>query len=109
MSATRYWTVFSIGVAAGAAVALAYAPQEGKKTRKQVKKKLEETGDYLQDTAATVSKQAGQYVSKAKDVADDFSKQTGQYVSKVKDVAEDFSSTVGSVASKVSSKISDLT
>ena len=109
MSASRYWTVFSIGVAAGAAVALAYAPQEGKKTRKQVKKKFEDTGDYLQDTAGNFSKQAGQYASKARDVAEDFSKQTGHYVSKVKDAAEDFSSTVGSVASKVSSKISDLT
>ena len=109
MSATRYWTVFSIGVAAGAAVALAYAPQEGKKTRKHLKKKFDETGDYLQDTAGNISKQAGQYVSKAKDVADDLSKQTGHYVSKVKDAADDFTSTVGSVASKVGSKIADLT
>ena len=34
MSATRYWAVFSLGVAAGAAAALIYAPQTGEKTRK---------------------------------------------------------------------------
>lgn len=108
MSATRYWTVFVIGVAAGAAVALAYAPQEGTKTRKKLKRTFEETGDYIRDTADDLSKQASQYVSKAKDVADDISKQTTQYASKVKDAAEDFSKTAGSVVSKVGSRISDL-
>ena len=51
MSMFRTWTVFSIGVAAGAAVALAYAPRTGDKTRKQWKRKLDDTGDYLKDTA----------------------------------------------------------
>ena len=109
MSATRYWTVFSIGVAAGAAVALAYAPQEGKKTRKQVKRTLADTGDYLQDTAEDLSKQAGRYVSSAKDFADDLSKQTGKYASKVADAAEDLGKSASSVVNKVGSKISDLT
>lgn len=109
MSATRYWTVFSIGVAAGAAVALAYAPQEGKKTRKQVKRTLSDTGDYLQDTAGDLSKQASKYVSSAKDFADDLSKQTGKYASKVADVAEDLGKSASSVVNKVGSKISDLT
>jgi gas vesicle protein len=109
MSATRYWTIFAIGVAAGAAVALAYAPQEGKKTRKQLKRTLDDTGDYLRDTADDFSKQANRYASKAKDVAEDLSKQTGHYVSRVKDVAEDLGKTASSVASKVGSRLSDLT
>jgi gas vesicle protein len=109
MSATRYWAIFAIGVAAGAAVALAYAPQEGKKTRKQLKKRFDETGDYLKDTADDFTKQAGHYVSKAKDAADDLSKQTSQYASRVRDVAEDFSKTASSVVSKVGSRLSDLT
>ena len=100
MSVIRYWTVFTIGVAAGAAVALAYAPQEGKKTRKQWKRTFDDTGDYLKDTADDFSKSASRYVSKAKDVAEDLSDQTEKYVSKVKDAAEDF----GKVASKVSSR-----
>ena len=100
MSVIRYWTVFTIGVAAGAAVALAYAPQEGKKTRKQWKRTFDDTGDYIKDTADDLSKSASRYVSKAKDVAEDLSDQTEKYVSKVKDAAEDF----GKVASKVSSR-----
>jgi len=109
MSVTRYWTIFAIGVAAGAAVALAYAPQEGKKTRKQLKRTFDDTGDYLRDTAGDFSKQASHYVAKAKDAADDFTKQTGQYVSRVKDAAEDFTKTASSVASRVGARISDLT
>ncbi len=100
MSVVRYWTVFTIGVAAGAAVALAYAPQEGKKTRKQLKRTLDDTSDYLKDTADDFSKQAGRYVSKAQDVAEDLSKTAGKYVSKAQDAAEDF----GKVASKVTSR-----
>jgi gas vesicle protein len=109
MSVARYWTIFAIGVAAGAAVALAYAPQEGKKTRKQLKRTFDETGDYIKDTAGDISKQASQYVSKAKDAAEDFSKQTTHYVSRVKDAAEDFSKAAGAVASRVGARISDLT
>ncbi len=100
MSVVRYWTVFTIGVAAGAAVALAYAPQEGKKTRKQLKRHLDDTSDYLRDTADDFSKQAGKYASKAQDVAEDFSKTAGKYVAKAQDVAEDF----GKTASKVTSR-----
>ena len=33
MSVVRYWAVFSLGVAAGAAAALIYAPQTGEKVQ----------------------------------------------------------------------------
>ena len=38
MSAVKFWTVFAIGVAAGAAVGLTYAPQSGVKTRRQLRR-----------------------------------------------------------------------
>ena len=49
MSVVRYWAVFSLGVAAGAAAALIYAPQTGEKTRKQLKRNFEDASDYIKD------------------------------------------------------------
>ena len=58
MNVAKFWAVFTIGVAAGAAVALLYAPQTGEKTRKQVRRKLEDATDYVKDTADTLSDHA---------------------------------------------------
>ena len=46
MSVVRYWAVFALGVSAGAAAALIYAPQTGEKTRKQLKRRLEDASEY---------------------------------------------------------------
>jgi gas vesicle protein len=59
MNAAKFWAVFAIGVAAGAAVALLYAPQSGEKTRRQVRRKLEDASDYVRDTADTIGERAG--------------------------------------------------
>jgi gas vesicle protein len=58
MNAAKFWAVFTIGVAAGAAVALLYAPQSGERTRRQVRRKLEDATDYVKDTADTISEHA---------------------------------------------------
>ena len=58
MNAVRYWAVFSLGVAAGAAAALIYAPQTGEKTRKQLKRHLEDASDYIKDASDDLSKHA---------------------------------------------------
>ena len=58
MNAAKFWAVFAIGVGAGAAVALLYAPQSGEKTRRQVRRKLEDASDYVRDTADTISDRA---------------------------------------------------
>jgi gas vesicle protein len=92
MSLFKYWTAFSIGVAAGAAVALAYAPRTGDKTRKQWKRKLDDTGDYLRDTADDFSKHATKVYSRARDVADDVASQANTFARK---------------ASKTASKVAD--
>jgi len=58
MNAAKFWAVFTIGVAAGATVALLYAPQTGEKTRRQVRRRFEDASDYVRDTADTISDRA---------------------------------------------------
>jgi gas vesicle protein len=58
MSAKGYWFAFGLGISAGAAVALLYAPQPGVKTRKQLKKGLDEGVDYLEEAADYLKEQA---------------------------------------------------
>lgn len=58
MNPVKFWAVFTIGVAAGAAVALLYAPQSGEKTRRQVRRRFEDASDYVKDTADTISDRA---------------------------------------------------
>jgi hypothetical protein len=70
MSAVKYWAVFSIGVAAGAAVALIYAPQSGIRTRRQLRRGLEDAGDYIKNTAETIGGHAEKYVQRGKDIAE---------------------------------------
>ena len=105
MSAARYWTIFSLGVIAGAAVALIYAPQTGEKTRKQLKRNFNDASDYLKDASEylkdasdDLSKQAKRAIKKSKDLVD-----------KSKDLVDEVSAKIGSAASTVSDKISDLT
>jgi gas vesicle protein len=97
MSAVRYWTIFSLGVVAGAAVALIYAPQTGDKTRKQLKRNLNDAGDYLKDTSDDLSKHAK-----------DLSKQAKKVLKKTKGVVDDVSSRVSSAAGAVADKVGDL-
>ena len=58
MNAAKFWAVFAIGVAAGAAVALLYAPQTGERTRRQVRRRLEDASDYVKDTADAIGDRA---------------------------------------------------
>src|ERR1700704_3579366 len=58
MSAKNYWFAFGIGVSAGAAIALLYAPQTGVKTRRQLRKGVKDAGDYLEDAGDYLKSQA---------------------------------------------------
>jgi gas vesicle protein len=58
MSAKNYLLACGIGVSAGAAIALLYAPQTGVKTRKQIRKRAEDAGDYLEDAGNYLKAQA---------------------------------------------------
>jgi gas vesicle protein len=63
MSARNVWIAFGLGVSAGAAVALLYAPQPGVKTRRQLRKNIDNGVDYLEDAASYLKEQAD-YLSK---------------------------------------------
>lgn len=71
MNAAKFWAVFAIGVAAGAAVALLYAPQTGERTRRQVRRKLEDASDYVRDTADTIGDRASKAYKVGKGAVED--------------------------------------
>lgn len=70
MSAGKFWLVFSIGLATGAAVALLYAPQSGSRTRRQLKRGFQKASDYVTDTAETLGGQAQKCAKRGKDIAE---------------------------------------
>lgn len=78
MSAGKFCMAFLIGAAAGAAVALIYAPQSGAKTRRQLRRGIEDAGDYIKDTAGTIGDQAGKCMKRGKSLVDD-AKDTAQF------------------------------
>ena len=89
MNALKFWAVFTVGVAAGAVVALIYAPQTGEKTRRQLKRKLEDAGDYLKDASETRGDHAEKVVKRGKDVWEDVSDSAGNVANKaVKTVSD---------------------
>lgn len=71
MSMGKFWAAFGVGVAAGAALALIYAPQTGARTRRQLRRGYEDASDTLRKSASNVSEQAGKYFKRGKDVLGD--------------------------------------
>ncbi len=65
MSAKSYWYAFGIGLTAGAAIALLYAPQSGVRTRKRLRKNIEDAGDYLEDAGDYLKAQAERFSGEA--------------------------------------------
>lgn len=92
MSMGKFWAAFGVGVAAGAALALIYAPQTGEKTRRQLRRGYEDAADRLRSTAKTVR-------STASDVSDQASKYIKRGKSAVSDVV-DSAQDLASAASK---------
>jgi gas vesicle protein len=68
MSAKGYWIAFGVGVAAGATIALLYAPQDGRKTRKQLRRSFDEAGDYLEDAGEYLRERADDIAGKAQKI-----------------------------------------
>jgi len=88
MNALKFWAVFAVGVAAGAAVALICAPQSGEKTRRQLRRGLEDAGDYLKDAADTLGDHAEKYVKRGKGIVDDVVDSASNAVSAAKKVVQ---------------------
>ncbi len=66
MSAKGYWIAFVVGVSAGAAVALLYAPDSGVKTRKRIGRSIDDSVESLEDAAEYLKEQAENLSSQAK-------------------------------------------
>ena len=96
MSAKKFWIALGIGAAAGAAIALLYAPQSGERTRKKLGKAYDEATDYLED--------ASDYL---KDQAERVAKQSKKLYSKGADSASDAYDSAADVYSNVSDKLAD--
>ncbi len=87
MSIRNYWFAFAIGVAAGAGVALLYAPQTGASTRKKLKSQLDNAGDYLDDAGGYLKTQAGRVGSEAQAAYQQGKKQVESAVDAAADLA----------------------
>jgi len=96
MSAKGIWIAFGLGVSAGAAVALLYAPQPGVKTRRQLRRNLDEGVEYLEDAAAYLKEQA-EYLSK--EAQKTIKRTKGQVEEVVEKVSDAASGAVKSVSS----------
>ncbi len=68
MESWKLWTAFGVGLGAGAAVALLYAPQSGDQTRMRVKRGLGDASERIQTTAADLTAKAEQYGKQAEKV-----------------------------------------
>jgi len=62
---------FLVGAAAGAAVALLYAPQSGKATRKMLAKKTEESREGLMDSGKDALDRGKELFDRGRELADE--------------------------------------
>jgi gas vesicle protein len=88
MSAKGYWFAFGLGVSAGAAVALLYAPESGVKTRKRIGRSidegvesLEDAAEYLREQAESLSKQAKSTLKRTRSQMEDAADSVSEVVS----------------------------
>jgi gas vesicle protein len=96
MSAKAIWIAFGLGVAAGAAVALLYAPQPGVKTRRQLRRNFDDGVDYLEDAASCLKEQAESLSNEARKT---FRRTRGQVADVVEKASEAVSGAVKGVHS----------
>jgi gas vesicle protein len=97
MSTKNYWLAFGIGVSAGAAVALLYAPQSGVRTRRKLRKGMGEAGDYLQDAGDYLKSQAERFSEEAQDAVKRARVQAVHLVDRAGDQASDVVDSVSGV------------
>jgi gas vesicle protein len=96
MNAKGIWFAFGLGVAAGAAVALLYAPQPGVKTRRQLRRNFDDGVDYLEDAASCLKEQAESLSNEARK---SFRRTRGQVADVVEKASEAVSGAVKGVQS----------
>lgn len=62
---------FLVGAAVGAAIALLYAPQSGRETRRYISKRTEEGKDALVDAGKEVADRGREYYDKGRKIAEE--------------------------------------
>jgi len=101
MSEKGFWIAFISGAAIGAGIALLYAPQTGKVTRKKLKGSIEDAGDYLEDAGEYLKDQAERLSKEAHKVI----KISKEYADSAVDAAGDLVATATKSAKQVRSLI----
>ncbi len=66
---TSYLAFLLVGVGIGAGLALLFAPQSGKETRKYLVRRAEDGKEYMTSVGKEIRKQAEDVVGKGKDLA----------------------------------------
>jgi gas vesicle protein len=89
MNEQKYWLAFCIGVIAGATAALLYAPQSGAKTRRQLRRGVENAGDYLENAGDYLKAQAERFSTEAQKAVDRAKDRVGDVVDKAGDAVSD--------------------
>ena len=104
MRAKNYWLAFAIGVSAGAAIALLYAPYSGDRTRKKLRKgvgtAVEDASEYLKDAGDYLKTQAERFTDEAQSAIKRARGEAVRFVDKASDQA-------GGVVDAVSDAVSD--
>ena len=98
MNARGYWLAFSIGVAAGAGIALLYAPQSGTRARKKLRRGVEDAGDTLRDAGDYLKSQAERLSGEAQTIY-------GRGKGSVSDAVDTASDYAGAAAKQVRSLV----
>lgn len=101
MSEKGFLIAFISGAAIGAGVALLYAPQTGRDTRKKLKGSIEDAGDYLEDAADQLKDQAEKLSKEARKIV----KISKEYADNAVDAAGDLVATAAKSAKQVRSLI----
>jgi gas vesicle protein len=58
MKSMTFWAMFTLGLAVGAGVALCYAPQTGKQTRRKLRSGWNDASEYVKDQSDEFSAKA---------------------------------------------------
>jgi gas vesicle protein len=89
MSEKNYWLAFGIGVVTGAGIALLYAPQNGARTRKRLRRGVRDAGDYLENAGDYLKTQADRFSAEAHKALDRAKNQVENVIDKTGDTVAD--------------------